>query len=85
MQDDGRAASSAGGNATDLYRLEQIVALKFLGLPLKQIKCLLDRRAPLSEALLGQRTVLQEKKQQLDRAISAIRDVEAVIASWQAT
>jgi DNA-binding transcriptional MerR regulator len=29
----------------DLERLEQIVALKFLGLPLKQIKSLLERDA----------------------------------------
>jgi DNA-binding transcriptional MerR regulator len=29
----------------DLERLEQIVALKFLGLPLKQIKILLERDA----------------------------------------
>ena len=28
---------------SDLERLEQIVALKFLGLPLKQVKVVLDR------------------------------------------
>lgn len=38
---------------SDVHRLEQIVALKFLGLPLKQIKRLLDRGAPLSKAFWG--------------------------------
>ena len=39
----------------DLERLEQIVALKFLGLPLKQIKILLEREAtawPLMHVLV---------------------------------
>src|SRR3954463_10359264 len=40
----------------DLQRLEQIVALKFLGLPLKQIKTVLDRDArALPEVLRAQR------------------------------
>lgn len=66
-----------------LARLEQIVALKFLGLPLKEIKSVLDRGTPLSEVLAEQRTVLQEKRQLLDRAISAIQSVEGVIASGE--
>jgi MerR family transcriptional regulator, thiopeptide resistance regulator len=64
----------------DLERLEQIVALKFLGLPLKQIKLLLDQDTfQLSDALRMQRTVLEEKRRLLDRAISAIEDAEKVI------
>jgi len=40
----------------DMERLEQIVALKFLGLPLKQIKVVLERAAlELPEALHMQR------------------------------
>lgn len=35
----------------DLPRLEQIVALKFLGLPVKQIGRVLDRKMRLAEAL----------------------------------
>src|SRR5215469_2564535 len=66
---------------SDLHRLEQIVALKFLGLPLKQIKRLLDRGAPLSKTLLGQRTMLEEKRQLLDCATNAIQDVDRVIAT----
>src|SRR5262249_39026672 len=54
---------------SDLERLEQIVALKFLGLPLKQISRLLERGAPpIAEALRGQRAALEEKRQLLHRA-----------------
>ena len=61
----------------DLERVEQIVALKFLGLPLKQIKVLLDRDTlPLPDTLRLQRQVLEEKRRRLDRAISAIQNAE---------
>ena len=61
----------------DLERLEQIVALKFLGIPLKQIQNLLDRDAlSLPDALRMQRRTLEEKRRLLDRAISAIREAE---------
>lgn len=64
----------------DLERLEQIVALKFLGLSLKQIQLVLDREAmTLPDALRMQRTVLEQKKELLGRAISAIREAEAAI------
>jgi len=66
----------------DLERLEQIVALKFLGLPLKEIKTLLDREARrLPEVLRSQRLALEEKRLSLDQAIEAIREAEAAIAS----
>ncbi len=64
----------------DLQRLEQIVALKFLGIPLKQIKSLLDRSSlELSDALRMQRRVLEDKRRLLDSAINAIREAEAAI------
>lgn len=64
----------------DLERLEQVVALKFLGLPLKQIKILLDRETrQLAEALRSQRRALEEKRKRLDRAIEAIRSAEKAI------
>ena len=45
----------------DLERLEQIVALKFLGLSLKAIKVLLESGLPsLPDALRLQRQVLEE-------------------------
>jgi DNA-binding transcriptional MerR regulator len=66
----------------DLERLEQIVALKFLGLPLKQIKTLLDREARrLPEVLRSQRLALEEKRRSLEQAIHAIQDAEQAIAS----
>jgi DNA-binding transcriptional MerR regulator len=64
----------------DLERLEQIVALKFLGLPLKQIKRLLDRDTrELCDVLPSQRRALEEKRQRLDQAIGAIRDAERLL------
>jgi DNA-binding transcriptional MerR regulator len=68
----------------DLERLEQIVALKFLGLPLKEIKTLLDREARrLPEVLRSQRLALEEKRRCLDQAIHAIEDAEQAIASGE--
>jgi DNA-binding transcriptional MerR regulator len=61
----------------DFERLEQIVALKFLGIPLKQIKTLFQREhAALPETLRMQRRVLEEKRRLLDSAINAIREAE---------
>jgi DNA-binding transcriptional MerR regulator len=66
----------------DLERLEQIVALKFLGLPLKQIKAVLDRDSrSLADVLRAQRRALEEKRRRLDRAIGAIGDAERSIES----
>jgi MerR family transcriptional regulator, thiopeptide resistance regulator len=61
----------------DFARLEQIVVLKFLGMPLKQIKSLLAAETRLSEALLRQKRVLAEKRRQIDKAILAIRNAES--------
>jgi MerR family transcriptional regulator, thiopeptide resistance regulator len=64
----------------DLERLEQIVALKFIGLPLARIKLLLDRDAPqLSDALRQQHRALQEKRRLLDRAMEAIREAQSAL------
>jgi DNA-binding transcriptional MerR regulator len=61
----------------DLERLEQIVALKFLGLPLRQIHPLLERPAlKLPEALRVQRQAIAEKQALLGRAARAIRAAE---------
>ena len=60
----------------DLVRLEQIVVLKFLGLPLKQIGRLLKRESPLAETLRRQQQVLAGKRRQLDLAIQAIGQAE---------
>ncbi|MGA3188463.1 MAG: MerR family transcriptional regulator [Bryobacteraceae bacterium] len=69
---------------SDLERLEQIVALKFVGLPLKRIKTLLDRdNLDLAEALPRQRLVLEAKRKLIDRAIQAIEDAERTLATGQ--
>ena len=64
----------------DFERLEQIIALKFLGVPLKRIKQVLDRAAlELPDALRLQRKALEEKQVLLDRAIRAIRAAEDLV------
>jgi len=64
----------------DLERLEQIVALKFLGLPLRQIKIVLDRgQLTLGETLRLQRRVLERKRKHLDDAIIAIQEAETAV------
>jgi len=71
--------------AGDLVRLEQIVALKFLGLPLKQIRSLLERQAlTLPAALRMQCRVLEEKRRLLDKAILAIREAESSLTRGKA-
>jgi len=68
----------------DLERLEQIVALKFLGLPLKQIKSVLDRGSvELVEALRIQRKAIEEKQALLARAARAIQAAEESMATGQ--
>ena len=65
----------------ELERLEQIVALKFIGIPLKRIKAMVDRDSgALADALRRQRTVLEEKRRLLDHAIQAIRMAEQTFA-----
>jgi MerR family transcriptional regulator, thiopeptide resistance regulator len=61
----------------DLERLEQVVALKFIGIPLKQIRRLLERNgSALPAALRNQRRALEEKRRLVERAIAAIREAE---------
>lgn len=68
----------------DLARLEQIVALKFVGLPLRRIKALLDRDGrDLAGALRMQRRVLEAKRGLLDQAIDAIRQAETAAGAGQ--
>jgi MerR family transcriptional regulator, thiopeptide resistance regulator len=70
----------------DLERLVQIAALKFLGIPLREIKLLL-KHGPLtlSDSLHMQREALTEKRRLIDRAIVAIEAAEKVIQSGQTT
>jgi DNA-binding transcriptional MerR regulator/uncharacterized damage-inducible protein DinB len=65
----------------DLETLEQIVALKFLGIPLKQIGVVLNRAAQLPDALRLQRRALEDKHALLGRAIRAIQAAEESLES----
>jgi len=69
-----------------LERLEQIAALKFLGIPLQEIKLLL-KHGPLTlaDSLHVQREALAEKRKLIDRAVVAIEAAEKVIRSGQTT
>lgn len=73
-------------HAADLERLEQIAALKFLGIPLQEIKLLL-KHGPLTlaGALHMQREALAEKRKRIDRAVVAIEAAEGSIQSGQTT
>ncbi len=67
---------------SDLVRLQQVVTLKFIGLSLKQIKDLLNRKSfDLTTALRQQREILTEKRDQLDLAIKAIETAQPVMGS----
>ncbi len=65
----------------DLARLEQIVVLKFLGLPLSEIRDLIEDGTALSGTLRRQQRMLAEKRRRLDRAISAIEKAQRSIRS----
>ncbi|MGH9481753.1 MAG: MerR family transcriptional regulator [Terriglobales bacterium] len=57
----------------DLPRLEQILALRFVGFPLRQINTLLRGKAlPLHPALEVQLQLLRDKRRRLDRALQAV-------------
>ena len=67
--------------AREFARLQQILTLKFIGLPLEEIKGLLGGRAlGLPETLRLQREALTEKRRQLDMALRAVREAEALVA-----
>jgi DNA-binding transcriptional MerR regulator len=70
----------------DLERLEQIAALKFLGIPLQEIKLLL-KHGPLTlvDSLHVQREALAEKRRLIDRAVVAIEAAEKAVRSGQTT
>lgn len=68
----------------DLETLEQIVALKLIGVPLKQISLVRhDTGGALADVLGAQRRTLEQKHALLARAIEAIGRVEATLRSGQ--
>jgi DNA-binding transcriptional MerR regulator len=74
----------------ELARLEQIVTLKFIGLPLKEIKALLERsNLDMAAMLRLQGRLLHEKRRQVEAAIQAVEQAERSIQTgrpldWQA-
>ncbi len=65
--------------AREFARLQQILTLKFIGLPLEEIKKLLAGRAlNLSETLGLQREALAEKRRQIDMALRAVEEAGRV-------
>ena len=75
---------------SDFARLEQIVALKFIGFSLKEIKKILSRDSlDLASTLRQQREAIEEKRRRLDLAIQAIQRAEYVAGAsgepgWEA-
>src|SRR5262249_46033086 len=66
----------------ELARLQQIVTLRFIGLPLKEIKALLVRgNLDLAATLRLQRRLLTEKRRQLDVVIQALDEAERTALS----
>jgi DNA-binding transcriptional MerR regulator len=65
----------------DFARLEQIVALKFIGFSLNEIKNILSRGSfDLPAELRKQREAIEEKRRRLELAIDAIQRAEYVLA-----
>ncbi|TMC21834.1 MAG: MerR family transcriptional regulator [Chloroflexi bacterium] len=68
----------------DFFRLQQILALKFLGFSLEEIKrCLQVGPTGLPEVLALQKAMLQEKREQIDAIIRAITETEELLDTNQ--
>ncbi len=64
----------------DFFRLQQILALKFLGFALEEIKyCLQVGPTSLKEALALQKAMMCEKRRQLESVIQAITKAETLL------
>jgi len=69
----------------DLERLENVIALKFIGLPLKQIRAVLGgNNLDFGSALRSQLAALEQRKCRLEAAIKAVRSAEAALRSGAA-
>ena len=69
----------------DFARLEQIVALKFIGFSLNEIKNILKRgTSDLATTLRRQREAIAEKRDRLELAVKAIQQAEYVVATSRA-
>lgn len=67
---------------SDLSRLQQILALKFLGFSLEEIRhCLRVGPASLQESLAQQKAMMRERRRQLDTIIAAIDETEKLLSA----
>ncbi|HYX31210.1 MAG TPA: MerR family transcriptional regulator, partial [Pyrinomonadaceae bacterium] len=66
---------------SDVARLEQIVALKFIGFSLNQIKDILRNGGDFATTLRRQREAIEEKRKRLKQAVRAIQRAEYVVAT----
>jgi DNA-binding transcriptional MerR regulator len=70
----------------DLVRLQQILALKFLGFSLEEIDgCLRTGPRELAEVLAVQKSMMRERRTQIDTIIQAIERTEGVVQSGSDT
>src|SRR5689334_10941442 len=68
--------------ASDLERVETIIALKYIGLPLKDIRNLLAGNVhDLARALSSQLAALEDKRRLLEITIDTVRQAEAALRS----
>lgn len=68
----------------DFFRLQQILALKFLGFSLEEIKCCLQvGPTALQESLALQKAMMQDKREQLKAIIQAIDETEKLLQTNQ--
>jgi DNA-binding transcriptional MerR regulator len=65
----------------ELERLEQILALRFVGFTLEQIKELLGESQPLERALRMQHEVILRQKRRLESALDAIAQAEQALSA----
>jgi DNA-binding transcriptional MerR regulator len=66
----------------DLEVVEEIIALKFIGVPLKQIAGILSRpERPFTHVLRAQREALEAKRRVLARAVDAVTAAEMQLGS----
>lgn len=68
----------------ELERLEQILALRFVGFTLEQIKELLGESQPLDDALRMQHAVIARQKRRLDSALEAVAQAQRALRAGEA-
>jgi DNA-binding transcriptional MerR regulator len=70
----------------DLGSLQQILALKFLGFSLEEVKvCLQTDARRLQETLATQKAMIREKRNQLDAVLQALEKAETLLHNNQGT